>query len=266
MSGDGEVTVGHFPFGQPVRRVGQTDRTPKRVFVLGVYGSAVHARWLDVRGAQVIKALGVASEPYLFWRGEGADDIVSRIDVPPGAGRLVPAHATLNGPSGRSLDERFLAPLGLARDDAWLCDLVPYSCMNPRQSHAVDDRYTPLAEQIGLPAADWPPVPRQLADERRSGDIVAELRESQADVLITLGDLPLKWFGSAFGSRPSLGAYGRDPKSYGRLHELEMDGRRVRLLPLVHPRQAAGLGFHSEDWRALHASWVQGVAPAVLPR
>ena len=39
-----------FPFGQPVRRVEQQDRAPKRVFVLGVYASAVHARWIDVDG------------------------------------------------------------------------------------------------------------------------------------------------------------------------------------------------------------------------
>jgi hypothetical protein len=36
-----------FPFGQPLHRLTQSDRTPKPVFVLGVYASAVHARWLD---------------------------------------------------------------------------------------------------------------------------------------------------------------------------------------------------------------------------
>ena len=34
-----------YPFGETVRRLVQQDRTPKQVFVLGVYASAVHARW-----------------------------------------------------------------------------------------------------------------------------------------------------------------------------------------------------------------------------
>ena len=34
-----------FPFGETVKRLVQEDRTPKKVFVLGVYASAVHARW-----------------------------------------------------------------------------------------------------------------------------------------------------------------------------------------------------------------------------
>lgn len=34
-----------YPFGETVRRLVQQDRTPKHVFVLGVYASAVHARW-----------------------------------------------------------------------------------------------------------------------------------------------------------------------------------------------------------------------------
>jgi len=38
--------LGTYPFGSPLQRVIQADRTPKRVFVLGVYASAVHARWL----------------------------------------------------------------------------------------------------------------------------------------------------------------------------------------------------------------------------
>ena len=55
--------IGTFPFGEPVRIVAQEDRTPKRVFVLGVYASAVHARWVGVDGKGIIKALAVASEP-----------------------------------------------------------------------------------------------------------------------------------------------------------------------------------------------------------
>ncbi len=40
-------TLGTFPFGQKVKEVVQKDRIPKQVFVLGVYASAVHARWVQ---------------------------------------------------------------------------------------------------------------------------------------------------------------------------------------------------------------------------
>jgi len=37
-----------FPFGQKLTKVQQSETTPnKEVFVLGVYASAVHAKWLD---------------------------------------------------------------------------------------------------------------------------------------------------------------------------------------------------------------------------
>ena len=61
-----------FPFGTPITPVKQADTTPKRVFVLGVYASAVHARWVADDGKTIINALGVASEPEIFWRGEEA--------------------------------------------------------------------------------------------------------------------------------------------------------------------------------------------------
>ena len=35
----------YFPFGEELKPLKQQDRTPKKVFVLGVYASAVHARW-----------------------------------------------------------------------------------------------------------------------------------------------------------------------------------------------------------------------------
>ena len=89
-------SAGTFPFGRPIERVEQDDRGPKRVFVLGVYASAVHARWMNRDGKQLVVALAVASEPYIFWRGEGADEIVSRVTIPEKAGRLEPAGCHLN--------------------------------------------------------------------------------------------------------------------------------------------------------------------------
>lgn len=35
----------YFPFGSELKKVIQTDRTAKKVFILAVYASAVHARW-----------------------------------------------------------------------------------------------------------------------------------------------------------------------------------------------------------------------------
>ena len=35
----------YYPFGEELKQVVQQDRTPKKVFVLGVYASAVHAKW-----------------------------------------------------------------------------------------------------------------------------------------------------------------------------------------------------------------------------
>ena len=49
----------YYPFGETVHPLVQQDRTPKKVFVLGVYASAVHARWKQ--GNKIIcQALAVA--------------------------------------------------------------------------------------------------------------------------------------------------------------------------------------------------------------
>ena len=54
----------YFPVGQKLTKVQQTETTPnKEVFVLGVYASAVHAKWLDKDGKIKVHALAVASEP-----------------------------------------------------------------------------------------------------------------------------------------------------------------------------------------------------------
>lgn len=104
----------YFPFGEMVHSLVQQDRTPKQVFILGVYASAVHAKWR--RGTDVIcQALAVASEPRIFWDGdpEEAKAIIDQIRMPTELGTLEPAGRQLNGPSAKVLDEHILAPLGL---------------------------------------------------------------------------------------------------------------------------------------------------------
>ena len=76
-----------YPFGQIVRPLIQQDRTPKKLFVLGVYASAVHPRWKK-DGKTECPALAVASEPIIFWDGnvDEAKEIISKIVIPKEAG------------------------------------------------------------------------------------------------------------------------------------------------------------------------------------
>ena len=92
-------SIGTFAFGMPVLRLIQQDRTAKRVFVLGVYASAVHARWIGADNQKRILALAVASEPEIFWRGDEneARAIISKIAVPAEIGRLIPAGTGFKG-------------------------------------------------------------------------------------------------------------------------------------------------------------------------
>ena len=231
----------------------QVDRTPKAVFVLGVYASAVHARWVDADGKTVVKALAVASEPSIFWRGEGDEEIVQRIQIPPVLGMLVPAAKGFNGPSGIALDERILAPLGLRREDTWTCDLVPHSCLNPSQRKAIERTYLPLIEAYGLPIPTVPPVPKKITDEARREEILQEIAESKAKVLVLLGDKPIQWF-----LRHYLDQWKRlsDFKKYGELHPVEIKGIHLDVLPLAHPRQIARLGRSSQKWYEVHQEWL----------
>lgn len=250
-------SLGTYPFGQPLRPVVQTDRTPKRVFVLGVYASAVHARWVSPAGRTIITALAIASEPYIFWRGDGVDEVLDGIALSTGAGKLVPASAQLNGPSGQALDDGILAPLGLTRGDTWLCDLVPHTCLNPKQKAVLDREYVPRMAEFGLPPVTLPPVPKSFADDRRRREVLDEVVESQAEIVVLLGDEPIRHWLSHFEPKWQKLA---DFPEYGQLHEVELQGRKVRVLPLAHVRQVAALGAHSPKWFELHREWVHRAA------
>ena len=250
----------YYPFGEQLRPLVQEDRTPKKAFILGVYASAVHARWL--RGNEIVcRALAVASEPRIFWDGnyDEAESIISRIHIPEAAGRLIPADLAYNGPSAKVLDERILAPLGLTRRDTWLCDCLPETRLNPGQLNVIREKYDPVRELLGLNEVTIPRQPTQFCDDERAAEITSEVVESEADTLVLLGDIPIKQYLRRVADVPytSLQEY-CDLYRYGEETEVEICGRKINVLPLAHPRQIGGLGLHSPKWRALHEEWERG--------
>ena len=185
----------YFPFGQELYPLVQEDQSPKKVFVLGVYASAVHARWKK-DGKVVIQALAVASEPRIFWDGnpEEAKKIIDAIAIPSELGVLEPASRQLNGPSAKVLEENILAPLGFTREDAWLCDCLPETRINPSQARAIREKYVPLIEEYGLNPVTIPTRPSSFCDAKRSKEITEELLKSEAELLVLLGDIPTKQY------------------------------------------------------------------------
>jgi len=240
-----------FPFGQELKNVSQKDTSPKKVFVLGVYASAVHAKWLDNDGKIRIKALAVASEPCIFWTGNPneAKIIISEINIPQQYGKLIPADSTFNGPSGRSLDENYLSPLHFTRDDAWLCDLVPYSCKNSGQDSALKREYDKF---LDLPKYSIPEVPKILATSERINVILNELKKSQADTIILLGDQPIKYFLSLYDNKFKRLS---DFIEYGKPFTIKIENKPYIVYALAHPRQTSKLGASSKKWFDLHKKW-----------
>ncbi len=247
----------YFPFGQIVKPLRQEDKSPKKVFVLGVYASAVHARWKK-DGKVICQALAVASEPRIFWDGntEEAKRIIDAVNIPKELGFLEPASKQLNGPSAKVLDENILAPLGFARADAWLCDCLPETRINPSQAKAIREKYNPLIEQYGLNSVTIPNRPSDFCDQKRSEEITQELMQSKAELLVLLGDIPIAQYLKKVAdvSYSTLGEY-VDMYGYGNPTETIICEKRIKVLPLAHPRQIGALGAHSERWNLAHKEW-----------
>ena len=250
-----------FPFGKELRPLVQEDRTPKKIFILGVYASAVHARW-QKDGKVICQALAVASEPRIFWDGntEEAKAIIESIPLPESLGTLTPAGKQLNGPSAKVLDEQILAPLGFTRKDAWLCDLLPETRLNPSQVKALKEKYEPLMDAYGLPAVTIPKRPQRFCDQQRCAEITAEVIESNAETLVLLGDIPISQYLNRVADVDftTLGEY-TARYGYGMKAEAVIGGKKINILPLAHPRQIGALGAHSEKWCEMHRQWIENL-------
>ncbi len=253
-----------FPFGQKLHPLIQEDQTPKKVFILGVYASAVHAKWKKDNKV-ISQALAVASEPRIFWDGnpDEAKEIISKIDIPKELGYLEPAGSQLNGPSAKVLDEAILTPLGFSRQDAWLCDMLPEARLNPNQIKVIKEKYDPLITQYALPRVTIPERPstsksNSFCDDERCREILTEIEDSQATVIVLLGDLPIKQFLCKVSQTEFDSLQGHvDRYGYGQPTDIRIGAKIYSVIPLAHPRQIGALGTHSEKWYTKHQEWMK---------
>jgi hypothetical protein len=247
-----EVQLGSYPFGEPLGSVQWRTSGPRRVFVLGVYPSAFHAKWLSPEGRVISPALAVADEPEPFWDGSGHEAVLARVTerVPAEAGSLQDAGGH-NGRAGRTLNESYLMPLGLTRDNVWIADLQNYYLASDGQVRRVAESYEPLVDR-GLvpPATTIPRASRPTLDqlaEDRDPPLEAEWAEAEPAWLITLGTEPVN----------VLGLEHLREGDYGRPRRANVLGRDVNHLALVHTRQAGKHGSHSPQWHERHHRWLQ---------
>lgn len=253
-------SYGTFPFGENVRRIEQTDRTHKKYFIIGSYASAVHATWRSADDKVVSKALPVANEPEIMWTGRPSEsgEIIRHLHIPPEAGRLSQAGKWVNGGIGRLLNLEILTPLNLSRNDVWLTLLIPYAVANKGQRKAIH-RYSRIAADLNLPGSNIKPsnIKSSLVDENRINELIGELEESKADVIITLGDLPLYHFIRLF--EPEIRNLSSFEK-YGQFQIIKINNRFYQLLPLYHPKAGENVGSYTQKWKYVHNDWINNTS------
>jgi hypothetical protein len=265
-------SVGVFPFGRPnTERPALRSVREARLFVLGVYPSALHVRWRGPKGS-MIEALAVDAEPTVFWTGSSDEDARARLlegwrdavgfDADDGA----VSWAQLNGSSGKTLEQQVLVPLDIAWEHLWATDCFPWFLIKsgPKDQGArILDTYDPFAlNGARRDIACLLPRPRHIAtliDADRRRQIRREIAESRAAWVMTLGQEAADVLAMAVDVDEQPGGLplrAGDPE-YGTPGRIRASGHRGRWLALAHPgatRQGA--------WANRHAPFIRSFAAA----
>lgn len=256
MPGTKGDVVGRFPFGAPVLPRGT--EVPDRaysVLVLGAYPSALHVRWTPPGGyGRPVTALPVDNEPTPFWDGDSAETQAEFEQwrqqwFDPRWGSVTPA--ALNGPSGRDLVARWLAPLGYSREDAFITDCLPTARASDGVAARLADRYRPVVAGLGAPEVDLGQHPSEndIVTEalREEADrLTAQVRAVDPELVVTLGNAAARVL-AGLGDERDLEARLR-ADSYGQERHVTIAGRTVPWQALVHPATP-------KAWAERHLAW-----------
>lgn len=245
-----------FPFGSVSVKVEQKEKSPKKVFVLGSQAESVYAHLLDDKGKVKAMAVPVASEPFPFWNGEGASQLLQNISIPSEFEKLTPVNINYNGGFGKKIDKWFLKPLGYKREDVWFCYLQPFARINPGKLKNLKEVYSSLSKGGYFSECTIPVFnPSEFYDKSRVQEIISELEQSQAKTIILIGEMPVKHFISHFSTYKSLSDFGNTILNYGKIHIIKINRKPYRVMALTHPEADEKFRTGSYFWKRCHKYW-----------
>ncbi len=282
------ASIGTYPFGRPATR--RPPRRPEhgdaRLFVLGVYPSALHVHWdapawaRSTLGIKGIGAVAVDDEPTVFWDGADGSARVDALRAAVGFadgdedgcwGKVRPAG---NGTSGVSAAAAVLQPLGVLPSEAWFTDALDRFFVKRatggatrQQADAIDQEYAPFADALGLAKSSLPlrPSPDALVSQAESSHrdrLRQELTTANAPVVVTLGEEARRVLGAIADAvagtplQPLNAKLAADCDHYGMPGIVRVGGWTASWYALKHP------GQRSPAWNAAHDQWSARVSGA----
>ena len=253
-----------FPFGQPVLPRPPSAASPRPVFILGAYPSALHVAWKPLGAGRPIRAVAVENEPEPFWDGENEEAHIAawkqavRFDARP-LGRIAPA-GPLNGVNGRWLSENVLAPLGITRADVWLTDVLDTYRCGAELADRLDITYVAFVADssdmhLAVHSLQAQPADEAIVDEALTNHrerLTRELRTARPRLIITLGNAALRVLRELVAVDSTAHAPERlDPSDYGRSVPVTTDGSSGEWIALAHPASPRSI------FDGPHGAWIE---------
>jgi hypothetical protein len=246
-----------FPFGRILTKVFQKNFSPKPVFVLGLNGSAIFARFISKDRSIIIHNIPVDNEPFLFWNGglNDARNIVSEIKVSKNIGRLATEAKSINGITGRIFDKYYLQPLKLNRELVWICNFVPHYIATKSEVKSIK-KYNKISGTYSLPKAELPTkkVWQKFITETRTKEVLEELFRSKAEIIVTLGQQPIKLLLQQYDINIQKFF---TVENYGFVSETEIESVKYKIIALYHPRQLLKEKNVDSKIGLLHYDWIK---------
>jgi uracil-DNA glycosylase family 4 len=138
--------------------------------------------------------------------------------------------------SGQALEQNYLQPLGLSREQVWITDL--FKCRYPKAVYSAKSKNEKLIQSVAATCAcQW---------------LLWEISLANPKVVITLSDKQVyQRMRRAF----DLPTPAKFVKAAGRAHAISLDGMQVTLFPMVHPDISRPLGEGDNRKPAARSKW-----------